>query len=525
MAKILIVDDDQDIRRLLGIRLKANGHEPVFAGDAISAVDQGRNAVSAMDPKAHESRLAEVDADSFLQKPFDPDELLAAIERAPGAEPAAYARPEGGGDARPSARNGHLPLHVEGSTRLLKQLGEQYGKVIAEHQELLRAAFEEAGGQEIEGDSFFVAFPRAKDAVRAAITAQRALARYSWPEGASVRVRMGLHTGEPTVGDERYVGLGVHKAARIAAAAHGGQILLSNTTRGLVQDELAPDVHLLDLGEYRLKDIDLPDRIFQLNAEDLPDRFPPLRLEARLPEARRWRPPSWNFRRRPVIAAAVLALAAAVLGLALAMASHEANPAGDSGGGATSQRHTEPGEDANTIVAGNSIGAVRLGMTRSAVKAVYGPGAEAQWVSRGRNGIRLRYSAPAGSIVATFYDDKVVQVQTTSSYYSTANGVQVGHLAPDLNNPAALNAAVRRGELEEIEPGVYSWRGYVWQDRSNSFCLRGENAGTQILLRGFSGRITMIAITDARFLLHLPLHAALGASQFDFYCDVQPLEP
>ncbi|HEY3105158.1 MAG TPA: adenylate/guanylate cyclase domain-containing protein, partial [Gaiellaceae bacterium] len=118
---------------------------------------------------------------------------------------------------------------VEGSTRLLKQLGERYGDVLSEHQRLLRTAFEEAGGQEIDtqGDSFFFVFPRAREAVQAAVAGQRALAKHQWLAGAPVRVRMGLHTGEPTVGEERYTGMGVHKAARIASAAHGRQILLS----------------------------------------------------------------------------------------------------------------------------------------------------------------------------------------------------------------------------------------------------------------------------------------------------------
>ena len=110
---------------------------------------------------------------------------------------------------------------IEGSTRLLKQLRERYTEALAEHQRILREAFDEHGGREVDtqGDSFFVAFPRAKDAVAAAVEAQCALAEHSWPEGAEFRVRMGVHTGEPTVGAERYVGLGVHRAARICAAA------------------------------------------------------------------------------------------------------------------------------------------------------------------------------------------------------------------------------------------------------------------------------------------------------------------
>src|SRR5207244_782669 len=113
-------------------------------------------------------------------------------------------------------------------------------EVLAAHQRLLRAAFAAHGGHEVDtqGDAFFVSFPRAVDAVRAAVGAQRALAAYPWPAGAAVRVRMGLHTGEPTSTGERYVGLAVHRAAGVGAAGHGGQVLLSGTTQALLRDSL-----------------------------------------------------------------------------------------------------------------------------------------------------------------------------------------------------------------------------------------------------------------------------------------------
>jgi len=178
---------------------------------------------------------------------------------------------------------------IEGSTRLLKQLRDHYEKALAEHQRILRASFDEHGGREIDtqGDSFFVAFPRAKDAVAAAVEAQRALAEQTWPEGAVLRVRMGVHTGEPTVGEERYVGLGVHRAARITAAGHGGQVLVSQTTRELLRDDPLPDVSLRDLGEHHLKDLDEPERIYQLVAPGLTDEFPPLKATASTPFAGR----------------------------------------------------------------------------------------------------------------------------------------------------------------------------------------------------------------------------------------------
>ena len=175
----------------------------------------------------------------------------------------------------PSGTVTFLFTDIEGSTRLLKELGPRYGDALAEHQRILRAAFAAHGGREVDtqGDSFFVAFGRAKDAVAAAVDAQRDLVAHSWPEDVVLRVRMGLHTGEPRVGGERYVGLGVHKAARIAAAGHGGQVLLSRTTRELVEDELPTGVTIRDLGERRLKDLDRPERLSQLVIEGLQSDF------------------------------------------------------------------------------------------------------------------------------------------------------------------------------------------------------------------------------------------------------------
>ena len=121
---------------------------------------------------------------------------------------------------------------IEGSTRLLQQLGERYASLLETCRELLRAAFLEFHGYEVDtqGDAFFVAFARATDAISAAVAAQRALFSHTWPEGVTVRVRMGLHTGEPQLASEGYVGLDVHHAARIMSAGHGGQVLLSQTT-------------------------------------------------------------------------------------------------------------------------------------------------------------------------------------------------------------------------------------------------------------------------------------------------------
>src|SRR6266568_554280 len=156
---------------------------------------------------------------------------------------------------------------VEGSTRLLHELGDDYGEALHEHQRRLRAAFAEHEGIEVDtqGDAFFVAFARASSAVAAAADCQRALA------DGPIRVRMGLHTGEPRLSEEGYVGLDVHKGARIAAVGHGGQVLLSQTTRALV------DADVRDLGVHRLKDLSVPERIYQLEIEGLACDFPLLK--------------------------------------------------------------------------------------------------------------------------------------------------------------------------------------------------------------------------------------------------------
>jgi predicted ATPase/class 3 adenylate cyclase/DNA-binding CsgD family transcriptional regulator len=167
---------------------------------------------------------------------------------------------------------------IEGSTRLLTRLGERYADVLAEYRHLLRGVFEHWHGHEVDtqGDAFFVVFARAADAVSAAVEAQRALAAHSWPEGIEMRVRMGLHTGEPSLVAEGYTGMDVHQAARIMSAAHGEQVLLSQATRELVVYTLPDGVALRDMGKHRLKDLQHPCHLFQLVIAGLPSDFPPL---------------------------------------------------------------------------------------------------------------------------------------------------------------------------------------------------------------------------------------------------------
>src|SRR5215218_545124 len=186
--------------------------------------------------------------------------------------------------ALPTGTVTFLFTDIEGSTRLLQELGDRYAAVWDRHAAIVRQAVEAGGGVEVstEGDSFFVAFPSPVGAVRAAVAAQRGLADSDWSPAPQPRVRMGLHTGEGVLGGDNYTGMDVNRAARIAAAGHGGQVLVSEATRGLVEHALPEEVSLRDLGEHRLKDIALPVHLHELVVEGLTADFPPPRtLDAR----------------------------------------------------------------------------------------------------------------------------------------------------------------------------------------------------------------------------------------------------
>jgi predicted ATPase/class 3 adenylate cyclase len=168
---------------------------------------------------------------------------------------------------------------IEGSTRLLQALGDAYRQLLTLHADLMREAIEQHGGVEVstEGDSFFAAFTSAKDGLGAAIAAQRTLAAAAWPSGATVKVRMGLHTGQGALRADGYVGLDVHRAARISDAAHGGQILVSAATRGLLDSTHLDGADLLDLGAHQLRDIPSPEHLYRVRVPGLPENGAPPR--------------------------------------------------------------------------------------------------------------------------------------------------------------------------------------------------------------------------------------------------------
>jgi class 3 adenylate cyclase len=197
---------------------------------------------------------------------------------------------------------------VEGSTQLQHRLGGRYQTVVAGHRRLLEQAFAAHSGTVVDRqtESFFVAFPRARYAVQAAADAQKALAEQTWPDGVKVNVRMGIHSGDPEVDGDRYVGLAVSRAARICGAAHGGQVLLSSSTRALLSDH--DQTALRSLGAHRLKDFDQPEPISQLVVDGLPSQFPP--LETKVGRSRRT---------KGLLAAACILLMAAIAGSVVAL--------------------------------------------------------------------------------------------------------------------------------------------------------------------------------------------------------------
>jgi class 3 adenylate cyclase len=214
-------------------------------------------------------RLVRDDLATLLSERF----AVSSQAVAPGSVPP----PRSPMTALPTGTVTFLFTDIEGSTRLLQRLGDGYVAVRDAYAAILRRAIQQSGGVEVgtEGDSLFVAFRSPVGAVEATVAAQRALAAHDWPMEGPLRVRMGLHTGEGILGGDNYLGLDVHRAARIAAAGHGGQVLISATTRGLVSNALPQGVALRDLGRHRRKDIALPEHLYDRVIEGLPADFPP----------------------------------------------------------------------------------------------------------------------------------------------------------------------------------------------------------------------------------------------------------
>jgi len=370
---------------------------------------------------------------------------------------------------------------IEGSTRLVKQLRDRYSEVLADHQRLLRAACEAHRGYEVDtqGDSFFIAFASARDALLAAVEGQLALSSHPWPEGVQIKVRMGLHTGQAVAAGGRYTGLSVHRAARIGAAGHGGQILVSQATQTLLEDE-EEDLHIFlrDLGEQRLKDLDRPVRLYQAAADGLPAEFPPVRHQADLAQATEAaiRPPP--FWRRP----AVLAAAAVALVCMLAAAAYLTTR--DSAGGlsAVSPNHVgviDP--ETNEIVAEIPVG-IRPGPIAA--------GSGSVWVGNLQDRTLTRIDTRQRSAAATIS----LENRTPTGIAVGEGAVWVAHglrgqvSRVDLQFNQVTNTIDVAGDTFVSQNGSAAvGAGAVWAVFSDSTLVRIEPTGVSVSGVGFAG--------------------------------------
>jgi len=184
-----------------------------------------------------------------------------------------------GPSALPSGSVTFLLADVEDSTGHLRRMGDGYASLLADLRRLLRTSVRGAGGHEVDssGDELFAVFEAAPAALEAALSIQRAMRDQAWPDASQVRVRIGVHTGRPTLTDTGYVGLAVHATARICSVAHGGQIVMSSAVLRAIGGAEAASIAILELGLHRLHGMPDPEALFQVGAPDLPDRFPPLR--------------------------------------------------------------------------------------------------------------------------------------------------------------------------------------------------------------------------------------------------------
>jgi YVTN family beta-propeller protein len=381
----------------------------------------------------------------------------------------------------PSGAITFLFTDIEGSTRLLKQLRERYSEVLAEHQRLLRAAFAAHGGHEVDtqGDSFFVAFASAREALLAAVEGQLALLSHSWPDDVQVKVRMGLHTGHAVAAEGRYTGLAVHRAARIGAAGHGGQVLVSHATQTLLEDE-EEDLHIFlrDLDEQRLKDLDRPVRLYQAVADGLAELFPPLRGEAELPAAAEaaLRPPLW--RRPAALAAAVIALATVVVAVAL-LATR------DSSGGLSGVRANHLGlidPETNEIVAEVPVG-IRPGPIAAGVGSV--------WVGNLEDRTLTRIDSVQRAATATISLDRRTPTGIAfgegALWVAHGRSGQLSRVDPQFNQLAETIDVAAQGAAQQGAVAVGA--GSVWAAYGESTLARIDPAQVQVVASSFAGGV------------------------------------
>jgi class 3 adenylate cyclase/streptogramin lyase len=410
---------------------------------------------------------------------------------------------------------------IEGSTELLRRLGhERYGQALADYQRLVRESCRAVGGTEVDtqGDAFFFVFPRAKDAVEGAAEAQRSLARHGWPDGTTLRARIGLHTGEASVSGSRYVGLSVHRAARVGAAAAGGQVLVSQATASLVEDEDLGELGLRDLGSHVLKDFERPVRLYQLQAPDLADKFP----AAKTKRAARERPTV------PLLVAAVTVFVVA-LGVSLALIARD-----DSGGAS----QLDPGSvgviDPQT---NRLVDEIKLGFASPLIAAGEGH----VWVVDPQRSTLVKIDPGRREVVGTFAIEAGaiptgIAVGNGSVWVGTIRGrtLELLELGPELGNRRGTTvlersrtplSVVRESVLPALEEGaVFTLepaRGQVSRIEAAKVLALTEgldassiSAGTGSVWLGGRTNVLKLAAATGRPLVAIPVGGLLDSTAF-----------
>ena len=387
----------------------------------------------------------------------------------------------------PSGAVTFLFTDIEGSTRLVKLLRERYGEVLQEHQRLLRAAFEAHRGYEVDtqGDSFFVAFSSARDALMAAVEGQLAISSHSWPDGVQIKVRMGLHTGQATATGGRFTGLAVHRAARIGGAGYGGQILVSQATHTLLEDEEEDlHIHLRDLGEQRLKDLDRPVRIYQAAADGLPLDFPPLRGSAGHEHVAGAPIRSSSRPRRVAVAVAALVVAALMAVAALALR--------DSSSGLGGVRPNAVGvidPETNEIVAEVPVG-IRPGPIAAGEGSI--------WVGNLDDRTLTRIDSAQRSAVATVSLDN----KTPTGLAAGGGGVWVSHgmsgqvarVDVQFNRvTSSIDVATRTARTGVVAVGG----GSVWAAFGDSTIAQIDPTSARVAASAFSGAVSSAIVVGS----------------------------
>lgn len=369
----------------------------------------------------------------------------------------------------PSGAVTFLFTDIEGSTRLVKRLRGRYAAVLAEHMRLLREAFDEHGGSEIDtqGDAFFVAFADARGAVLAAVDAQRSLDAYPWPDGIPVKVRIGIHTGEASAEEGRYTGLAVHRAARICAAAHGGQVLASEATKSLLDDEEEAGVELRDLGEHRLKDLDRLVRLYQVTTPETAGEFPPIRHEL-------GGRPTW---RRPAVFLPIALVFAGVAAAAITLAT------GSGGGAVTVEPNSVGVLDAQT---GSVVDQIPVGSAPGPIAV----GRGTVWVANVADRTLSRIDSTGRTVVRTIplsSSPSGLAVGYGSVWVVNGLSGTVSRVDPQFNRLAKTITKVASRTVLGPNAAITTGAGSVWAVYDDSTVARIAPSSDRVTAKAYAG--------------------------------------